>query len=40
MCVHHGMPETEIDDDCFHAESTFSSRNAVLNANILCHLRS
>ena len=38
--MRHGVPEIEINDDCFHAESTFARRNAVLNANILRRLRS
>ena len=36
----HGVPEIEMNDDCFHAESTVATRNAAPNADILCRLRS
>ena len=36
----HGVPETEMNDDCFHAESTVARRNAPLNADVLGLLRS
>ena len=36
----HGVPEIEMNDDCFHAESTVARHNAALIADILCRLRS
>ena len=39
--MRHGVPEIEMNDDCFHAESTVARRNAALNADgILRWLRS
>ena len=38
--MHHGVPEIEMNGDCFHAESTVARRNAALNASILRRLRS
>ena len=35
----HGVPEIEMNDDCFHAESAVARRNAALNADILRQLR-
>ena len=40
VCMRHGVPEIEMNDDCFHAESTDARRNAVLNASILRRFRS
>ena len=38
--MRHGVPEIEMNDDCFHAESTVARRNTALNADILRRLRS
>ena len=39
--MRHGVPEIEMNDDCFHAESTVARRNAALKADsILRCLRS
>ena len=36
--MRHGVPEIEMNDDCFHAESAVARRNAALN-DILRQLR-
>ena len=39
MRMRHDMPEIEMNDDCFRAESTVARRNAALNTDILRRLR-
>ena len=34
MRMRHGVPEIEMNDDCFHAEPTVARCNAALNADI------
>ena len=38
--MRHGVPELEMNDYCFHAESTVARRSAALNADIVRRLRS
>ena len=40
MRMRHGVPEIEMNGDCFCAETTVARRNATLNADILRQLRS
>ena len=37
--MRHGVPEIEMNSDCFHVQSAESRRNAALNADILHWLR-
>ena len=38
--MRHSVPELEMNDDCFHAESTVARRNAAPGVYILHRLRS